>query len=148
MTHVDADAVPMMLLHGTNDSLVPVEQARSMVDLLRKESSNPAVYVEFPGAQHAFDVFASNRTNAAVEGIERFLNVIRAQSARARSPRRVPTGRSAGSRRRRHAPNRPRRPTERRARRRVGSADRGASAAAPCTRVGSAAGGRGRPRSL
>ncbi len=80
MTHVDADAVPMMLLHGTNDSLVPVEQARSMVDLLRKESSNPAVYVEYPGAQHAFDVFASNRTNAAVEGIDRFLNVIRAQS--------------------------------------------------------------------
>lgn len=80
MTHVGPDAVPMMLLHGTNDSLVPVEQARAMVDLLRKESSNPAVYVEFPGAQHAFDIFGSNRTKAAVAGIERFLDVARGQS--------------------------------------------------------------------
>ncbi len=77
MTHVRGDAVPFMLLHGVNDSLVPVEQARAMVDLLRKESTNPTVYVEFPGAQHAFDVFASNRAKAAVEGVERFLNVVR-----------------------------------------------------------------------
>jgi len=77
MTHVSADAPPMMLLHGTNDSLVPVGQARAMVDLLRAASRQPVVYVEFPGAQHAFDVFAGNRTNAAVEGIERFLNVVR-----------------------------------------------------------------------
>ncbi len=80
MTHVRRDAVPFMFLHGVNDSLVPVEQARSMVDLLRKESASPAVYVEYPGAQHAFDVFASNRTKAAVAGVERFLNVVRAQA--------------------------------------------------------------------
>jgi len=79
MTHVSADAPPMMLLHGTNDSLVPVAQARAMVDLLRSASPRPVVYVEYPGAQHAFDVFAGNRTNAAVEGIERFLNVIRGE---------------------------------------------------------------------
>lgn len=81
MTHVGRDTVPLMFLHGVNDSLVPVEQARAMVDLVRKESSNPAVYVEYPGAQHAFDVFASNRTQAAVEGIERFLNYVRGQSS-------------------------------------------------------------------
>lgn len=77
MTHVGPDAPPMMLLHGTNDTLVPVAQARSMVDMLRAASREPVVYVEYPGAQHAFDVFAGNRTNAAVAGIERFLNVIR-----------------------------------------------------------------------
>lgn len=80
MSHVSADAVPMMLLHGTNDSLVPVAQARSMVDMLRAASRNPVVYVEYPGAQHAFDVFASDRTKAAVAGIERFLNVARAEA--------------------------------------------------------------------
>ena len=80
MTHVSGEAVPLMFLHGSNDSLVPVEQARSMVDLVRKESSNPTVYVELPGAQHAFDVFASKRTQAVVYGIERFLNVIRAET--------------------------------------------------------------------
>jgi acetyl esterase/lipase len=80
MTHVGPDAPPMMLLHGTADSLVPVAQARSMVDLLRASSRQPVVYVEYPGAQHAFDVFAGNRTNAAVDGIERFLNVVRAET--------------------------------------------------------------------
>jgi acetyl esterase/lipase len=77
MTHVGDHAVPMMLLHGTNDSLVPIAQARSMVDMLRAESKQPVVYVEYPGAQHAFDVFSGNRTDAAVDGIERFLNVAR-----------------------------------------------------------------------
>lgn len=83
MTHVGADAIPFMILHGTNDSLVPVEQARAMVDMMRKVSQEPVVYVEFPGAQHAFDAFGSNRTIASIEGIERFLNVVRAQSSRA-----------------------------------------------------------------
>ena len=84
MTHVSSDAVPFFFLHGANDSLVPVEQARSMVDMMRKESGNPVVYVEYPGAQHAFDVFGSNRTQAAVEGIERFLNVVRAETGHGR----------------------------------------------------------------
>lgn len=79
MSHVRPDAVPMFFIHGTNDSLAPVEQARSMVDLLRKESSNPVVYAELPGAQHAFDLFGSSRTWATVDAVERFLNVIRAR---------------------------------------------------------------------
>ena len=80
MTHVGEQAVPTMILHGTNDSLVPVQQARAMVDMLRAASPQPVVYVEYPGAQHAFDVFAGNRTNAAVAGIERFLNVVRGEA--------------------------------------------------------------------
>jgi acetyl esterase/lipase len=80
MTHVGDHAVPMMLLHGTNDSLVPVAQARSMVDMLRAASKEPVVYVEYSGAQHAFDVFSGNRTDAAVAGIERFLNVARTRA--------------------------------------------------------------------
>ena len=80
MTHVSEDAAPMMLLHGTNDSLVPIAQARSMVDLLRAKSTQPVVYGEYPGAQHAFDVFSGNRTDAAVAGIERFLNVARGRA--------------------------------------------------------------------
>lgn len=80
MTHLSEDAVPFLFLHGTNDTLVPVGQARSMVDKLRAVSRNPVAYVEFPGAQHAFDVFSSPRTDASVAGIERFLNVVRART--------------------------------------------------------------------
>lgn len=79
MSWVRADAPPFMVLHGTNDCLVPVEQARSFVAMLRAASSQPVVYAELPGAQHAFDVFASPRSLAAGAAVERFLAVIRAR---------------------------------------------------------------------
>ncbi len=79
MSRIHGDAPPMFVLHGANDSLVPVEQARRFVELLREESTNPVVYAEFPGAQHAFDVFDNPRTSATVRGVERFLDVARAE---------------------------------------------------------------------
>ena len=43
--------------------LVPVEQARAVRgQLLRDVSTEPVAYAELPGAQHAFDVFASPRS--------------------------------------------------------------------------------------
>ena len=79
ISHVRADAVPFLFLHGTNDSLVPVAQARAMVEALRAVSRNPVGYVELPGAQHAFDMFGSPRTRAVVHGVERFLDHWRAR---------------------------------------------------------------------
>ena len=76
MTHIRADAPPFFALHGTNDTLVPVKQARSFVRRLREVSRQPVAYAEFPGAQHAFDVFASPRANACAEAVERFLGVV------------------------------------------------------------------------
>ncbi|MEY2462526.1 MAG: hypothetical protein QOH64_664 [Acidimicrobiaceae bacterium] len=79
ISHVRADAPPFFVLHGTNDSLVPVEQARTFVDELRKESSSPVVYGELPLAQHAFDVFPSVRAHHTVHAVERFLAVVRSE---------------------------------------------------------------------
>jgi len=79
ISHVSADAPPFFVLHGTNDSLVPVEQARTFVDELRKASDRPVAYAELPLAQHAFDVFASVRTHHTVHAIERFLAVVRSE---------------------------------------------------------------------
>ena len=56
VTHVSADAPPFFVLHGRNDSLVPVEQARSFVARLREVSRQPIVYAELPFTQHAFDL--------------------------------------------------------------------------------------------
>ena len=36
------------------------------------------MYAELPGAQHAFEVFASVRTGHVIRGIERFLAYVRA----------------------------------------------------------------------
>ncbi len=79
MSWVGPDAPPMMLVHGSNDTLVPVEQARSMAAMLRAESKQPVVFAELPGAQHAFEVFDSRRTHATVAAVHRFLAAIRAR---------------------------------------------------------------------
>ena len=52
-----ADAPPTFLLHGTADSLVPVEQARAFAAALQETSRAPVAYAELPFAQHAFDFF-------------------------------------------------------------------------------------------
>ena len=62
MSWVGPDAPPFFVIHGANDTLVPVEQARSFVAMLRAESKNPVAYAELPGAQHAFEIFDSPRT--------------------------------------------------------------------------------------
>ncbi|MCW2650188.1 MAG: hypothetical protein QOE41_383 [Mycobacterium sp.] len=73
ITHVSADAPPFFVLHGSNDSLVPVEQARHFVERLREVSTQPVVYAELPLAQHAFDIFGSARAVHAAVAVEQFL---------------------------------------------------------------------------
>lgn len=84
MSHVGPHAPPMFMLHGVNDSLVPVEQARSFVEMLRKESLNHVVYAELPGAQHAFEILPSIRAYACAHAVERFLAVVRSEFTRSR----------------------------------------------------------------
>jgi acetyl esterase/lipase len=80
MYRVRADAPPCFVVHGTNDTLVPVKQARLFVRLLRDASDSPVAYAEIPGAQHAFEIFRSVRTAHVVQAAERFLAVMRTRS--------------------------------------------------------------------
>lgn len=73
ISHISAGAPPFFVLHGYNDSLVPVEQARSFVARLREVSHQPVVYAELPRAQHAFDIFGSARAAHAAVAVEQFL---------------------------------------------------------------------------
>lgn len=73
MSRVRDDAPPFFVVHGTHDTLVPVDDARHFVELLRARSSAPVVYAELPGAQHAFEIFPSERTLHAIRGVEAFL---------------------------------------------------------------------------
>ncbi len=81
MSWVGPDAPPFFVIHGTNDSLAPVEQARSFSHLLREASNEPVVYAELPRAQHAFDIISSVRTRATVEAVDRFLAFVRTEHA-------------------------------------------------------------------
>jgi acetyl esterase/lipase len=73
ITHVSADAPPFFVLHGRNDSLIPVEQARAFTKRLREASRQPVLYAEMPFAQHAFDIFGSARAAHAAVAVEQFL---------------------------------------------------------------------------
>jgi acetyl esterase/lipase len=73
---VHADAPPFLVIHGDRDTLVPVGDARIFVERLREVSSEPVRYVELPGAEHAFDLWPSERTAAIAEGIGRFLTAV------------------------------------------------------------------------
>jgi acetyl esterase/lipase len=85
LLHVHDDAPPFFVIHGTHDSLVPVDEARELVRRLREVSSSPVLYAELPGGQHAFDVFASIRSAHVIRGVERFLRYVHADHADMRS---------------------------------------------------------------
>jgi acetyl esterase/lipase len=70
-------APPMMVFHGTNDTLVPLAVARYFVAQLQLGSEAPVAYVELPKAQHAFDVLASIRSRHTTMGAVRFLEGVR-----------------------------------------------------------------------
>ncbi len=73
---VDATAPPFLVIHGERDTLVPVGDARDFVARLRAVSRQPVRYIELPAAEHAFDLWPSERTARVVEGIGRFLTAI------------------------------------------------------------------------
>jgi acetyl esterase/lipase len=73
---VHADAPPFLVIHGDRDTLVPVADARAFVERLRAVSRRPVRYIELPAAEHAFDLWPSERTARVVEGIGRFLTAI------------------------------------------------------------------------
>jgi len=68
---------PFLVIHGRNDTLVPVEEARLLVQRLRAQSGQPVVYLELPGTQHAFDVFPSIRSDHVVRAVGRFCEFLR-----------------------------------------------------------------------
>ena len=79
LSNVSKDAPPMFVIQGTHDSLVWVEEARVFVEELRKVSQQPVAYAELPGAQHAFEVFHSVRTDHVVNAVAQFLEWAHAQ---------------------------------------------------------------------
>src|SRR5262249_20353044 len=64
IARVHRNAPPFLVIHGSKDSVIPVEQARSFVDRLRSVSNSLVSYVELPGAGHAFDLIDGPRAGA------------------------------------------------------------------------------------
>ena len=73
LARVQPEAPPFLVIQGTHDSLVFVEEARVFVEALREKSQSPVLYLEVEGAQHAFDTFHSVRSALAVRAAGAFL---------------------------------------------------------------------------
>lgn len=78
IAHVTPDAPDFFVIHGTNDGLVSVKQAHALVAKLREVSKGVTTYLELPGAQHAFEVFSSIRSQHVMRSVERWLEWHRA----------------------------------------------------------------------
>ena len=74
---VHADAPPFLVLHGSGDTVIPVQQARDFVEKLKGVSRSAVSYAELPGAGHGFDMTDGARTGSAATAIGLFLNQVR-----------------------------------------------------------------------
>jgi acetyl esterase/lipase len=72
IAYVAAGAPPFLLLHGSNDPLVPVTHARRMRDALRAEGT-PASLLEIPGVGHGFVGFVTSDGSTVRCTVEAFL---------------------------------------------------------------------------
>ncbi|MEV6110421.1 alpha/beta hydrolase [Streptomyces sp. NPDC051940] len=93
LAHLNPGAPPFLVVHGTLDTLVLVEDARHFASELARVSARPVAYAELPGTQHNFDFFPSPRLHAVTDAVEDFTTWVRAAHAGERqSPPPVPSG--------------------------------------------------------
>lgn len=76
MARVHRNAPPFLVIHGSKDSVIPVEQARSFVERLRSVSHSMVGYLELPGAGHGYDLIDGERAGAAAHATSLFLNQV------------------------------------------------------------------------
>lgn len=76
---VNPAAPPVLIVHGTADTLVLPEDARTFAADLRAVSRQPVAYAEVPGMHHNFDFFHSPRFSAVIDTVERFAELVLAQ---------------------------------------------------------------------
>jgi acetyl esterase/lipase len=72
INHIHKKAPPFMVIQGDKDTLVSTDETRYFVDSLKQGSDQTVVYSEISGAQHAFDLFPSVRSEHVLNGVVRF----------------------------------------------------------------------------
>jgi acetyl esterase/lipase len=76
IARVERNAPPFLVVHGSKDSVIPVEQARSFVERMRAVSGSMVGYLELPGAGHGFDLVDGERAGVAAHATSLFLNQV------------------------------------------------------------------------
>ena len=76
VARIHGDAPPFFVIQGSHDSLVMTEEANTFVAALREKSRQPVLHVELLGAQHAFEIFHSPRTEHTIRAAGVFLDKV------------------------------------------------------------------------
>lgn len=71
--HTDKAEIPWLIIHGSDDKLAPIVEARDFFQALCADSPAMCAYAELPAASHAFDIYYCHRAIAAVDLTARFL---------------------------------------------------------------------------
>lgn len=79
-----ADAPPFLVIHGSGDTVIPVQQARDFVQELRAVSRSTVSYIELPGAGHGFDMTDGARTGSMSTAVRLFLQEVHRTHAQQR----------------------------------------------------------------
>ncbi len=77
MARIHQDAPPFFLIHGDQDSIIPVGEARSFRAALAAVSRNPVEYSEIPRAGHAFDLVDAGHARRCAAEVVGFLTGVR-----------------------------------------------------------------------
>jgi acetyl esterase/lipase len=81
------DAPPFFILHGQDDSIIPVPEGREFAEAMRASSTSVVAYAEIPHAQHAFDFYSgSPRGHYTAQAVEEFLSWVHAKYAPSAEP--------------------------------------------------------------
>ncbi len=79
ITRLRPDAPPFFILHGKDDSIIPVAEGREFADAIRDASASVVAYAEIPHAQHAFDFYyGSPRAHYTAQAVAQFLSWVHA----------------------------------------------------------------------
>jgi acetyl esterase/lipase len=76
VARVHRNAPPFLVIHGSKDGVIPVEQAHIFVERLRAVSNSMVGYLELPGAGHGFDLIDGERAGVMAHAISLFLNQV------------------------------------------------------------------------
>jgi acetyl esterase/lipase len=85
ISHVHGAAPPFFVLHGENDSVIPSVQAQAFCTALRDAGAPTVCYAELPNAHHAFDLFATVRSQLAADAVAHFFGLVYGRYLRSRS---------------------------------------------------------------
>jgi acetyl esterase/lipase len=73
LDRIRPDAPPMLITHGTGDSMLPFEDARDFAEALQAVSPAPVIFIDLPGIEHAYEMASSPLTWAHVRAVTAFL---------------------------------------------------------------------------